>query len=471
MIHTHTPEQTSIIAAARDTTSNLMLNALAGTGKTTTLELLETAAGAEPCLYLAFNKANAKDAEKRMRTTTQTRTFNSLGHRVWASTTRRKLALDGRKTWDIVRELIKARPRWEQTDLWTQYSMIVDAVGKAKTFGYIPDTHEYTERATCTQAGLMRLVDEELSHEAWELVDDAILRSIAASYAGTIDYADQIYMPTLFSGVFPTFPLTMVDEYQDLNPLNHVMIRKLTRAGRLIGVGDPNQNIYQFRGALPAGMGDAIAAHAMTELPLSVSFRCPEAIVRSVHWHVPDFKWCKPGGRCIQAASLRLVDFVDGAAIICRNNAPLFALAMRLLYAGRSISLAGSDIGPKMLTQMRKLGDDDTPKSRIMAAIDTWEAEKVSRGSSAATDTAACMRIFAGYGDNLAQAIAYAEHLFVQKGSLALLTGHKSKGLQWPTVYHLDSFLCRDGDENLRYVISTRSEGTYIEITSERIEG
>jgi len=52
----HTDEQLAILSAATETSDNLMLNALAGTGKTSTLKLVERAVKAKPILYLVFNK-------------------------------------------------------------------------------------------------------------------------------------------------------------------------------------------------------------------------------------------------------------------------------------------------------------------------------------------------------------------------------------------------------------------------------
>jgi ATP-dependent exoDNAse (exonuclease V) beta subunit len=82
------------------------------------------------------------------------------------------------------------------------------------------------------------------------------------------------------------------------------------------------------------------------------------------------------------------------------------------------------------------------------------------------------MVVFAEHGQTLGQAIAYVEHLFSQKGTIRLMTGHKAKGLEFETVYHLDSWLCRDDeqDQNLRYVITTRSADRLYHIDSERIK-
>jgi hypothetical protein len=48
------------------------------------------------------------------------------------------------------------------------------------------------------------------------LIDSVLTDSIRLAYEGQIDFDDQIYMPTLFGGTFPRFPLVMVDEAQDL---------------------------------------------------------------------------------------------------------------------------------------------------------------------------------------------------------------------------------------------------------------
>ena len=121
---------------------------------------------------------------------------------------------------------------------------------------------------------------------------------------------------------------------------------------------------------------------------------------------------------------------------------------------------------------MRKLGPEAMKKEQVYAEIESWKHEKLSRQSTTATDIAACMVVFATHGNTLGQAIAYAEHLFSQKGTINLLTGHKAKGLEWSTVYHLDPFLLGETEQelNLRYVIQTRSLDTYYEIESREIK-
>ena len=57
-----TEEQAAIIHAATSTSDNLMLNALAGTGKSSTLKMIDRAIKTKPALYLVFNRRNAYEA-------------------------------------------------------------------------------------------------------------------------------------------------------------------------------------------------------------------------------------------------------------------------------------------------------------------------------------------------------------------------------------------------------------------------
>ena len=53
---TPTPEQSTILSFATIHSDNLIVNALAGTGKTSTIELICKAIPSIPILYLAFNR-------------------------------------------------------------------------------------------------------------------------------------------------------------------------------------------------------------------------------------------------------------------------------------------------------------------------------------------------------------------------------------------------------------------------------
>lgn len=465
-----TPEQEAIFDLGSGSTDNFMINALAGTGKTSTIEMLQRHVRQKPILYLVFNKKNADEAAKRMLSTTSVKTFNSLGHGIWARYRAKPLVVQPKKTQNILKEIIDETPRHAQSELWASYWQVVDAVARAKALGYVPDNKYPNARRLCTQAELHRSLEERPDDLTSDLIEAVLFRSIQEAYNGHIDFNDQIYMPALFGGTYPKFPLVAVDEYQDLNPTNHALLDRLV-TGRLIGVGDPWQNIYGFRGAKAGGMRDAVTNFNMKVMDLSVSFRCPQAIVENARWRVPHFKWMKEGGHVEQLDTLPLDSVPDNCIFLCRNNAPLFSLAFRLLIAGHSVNVAGSDIGPKIVGIMKRLGHQEMSQAQLLSAIDTWEEDKLSRESTTASDMAQCMRVFAQHGKTLSGACTYAEHLFAQSGTIKLMTGHKAKGLEFATVFHLNPDLCKSNEQdlNLRYVIQTRSQDKYFEVNSEKI--
>jgi DNA helicase-2/ATP-dependent DNA helicase PcrA len=465
-----TAEQEHILSLVQGTSSNLIINALAGSGKTTTLEMIQDVL-TPPVLCLAFNRRIADVMAKRFKSTTTVRTFNGLGHRIWSTACAGRVSLDPKKTPDLLRELIKELPRGEASEAWEVFWEVIGAVALAKSLGYIPEGKYPNGKRLLERVEFYAHLPEDLGEIGPFLLEEVLLRSIKSAYAGLIDYNDQVYMPALFGGTYPKFPAVLIDEAQDLSPVNHQMLHHLSKS-RLIAVGDPYQSIYRFRGAETNGMSKLASRFAMTPADLSVSFRCPKAIVEAVRWRAPNMQWLKEGGRVAALRNPTLNSFTDGSVIICRNNAPLFALALRLLAAGRSVSVAGSDVGPRVIGIMRRLGDDNTKQEALLNAITHWESEKIAKGSTTAQDIAECMRVFARTGRTLSQAIAYAEHLFKQSGSITLLTGHKAKGLEWPIVYHLDPFLLRpdEQDLNLRYVILTRAMETYYEINTTDIK-
>jgi len=367
--------------------------------------------------------------------------------------------------------MASAAKRGDREAIWVAYDAVVAGVNLAKALGYVPADAPRAVEGLITQSSFHSHLDERPDDFVSDLIDTVLTRSIAQAFDGTIDYNDQVYMPALWGGTFPKFPLVMVDEYQDLSPVNHALLARLVTS-RIIGVGDPWQNIYGFRGAAAGGMDVARTKYSMASYSLSISFRCPSAIVNHVHHRVPHFRALRQGGSVHLPERLDSDLIRDDASIICRNNAPLFATAFRLLSAGRSVSVAGSDIGPRVVKIMSKLGPGSMTRAQTLDAISNWLDERLAAESKSAPDIAECMRVFARHGSDLDAAISYAEHLFKQNGSIRLMTGHKSKGLEFDDVIHLDPWLCKDTeqDQNLRYVISTRSKDRLTEIDSGRID-
>lgn len=62
-----------------------------------------------------------------------------------------------------------------------------------------------------------------------------------------------------------SYPIIIVDEFQDTNSDEWQMIQALGRCSRLIALADAEQRIYEFRGADPRRIGEFIAAYEPTQ--------------------------------------------------------------------------------------------------------------------------------------------------------------------------------------------------------------
>jgi len=474
MQHKPTEEQQEIVDFANSSKDNLLINALAGAAKTSTLELLCDKMPVQPILSIAFNKRIAEEMAKRLPGHVKCSTINALGHRVWADATGRRLTLDTKKTNTIFKAVADSMSKIDRQDMQNSYDEIMKIVRAAKVAGYIPDKCFPSAKRLVSADDFFNSLEDIPTPLMTDAADKILVKSINMAYDGFIDFDDQIYMPTLFGGTFPKFPIVMGDETQDWSPLNHEMLSKLVQDRRFIGVGDPWQAIYGFRGAMSNSMAALGTRFECKEMGLSISFRCPRAVIRKAHSRVPHMRWPEWAieGEVKQHGLWDIDKVPDGATVICRNNAPLFKATLDLLKNGRGAKLVGAEVGPGLVKIMRKFGPESMNQEAMFTAIEKWEQEalKKTRNPGAVADKRECLEVFAMAGPNLGAAIAYAEHvLFKSSGTITLISGHKSKGHEWDNVFHLDpwripSKWASPGTEeynqelNVRYVIETRAK-------------
>jgi DNA helicase II / ATP-dependent DNA helicase PcrA len=473
---TPTPEQLAIVTAAKTTKDNLIISALAGAAKTSTLILIAKALSSTSILCLAFNKRIAVEMSERLPGNCQSMTLNSLGHRVWGSTIGKRLIVNTRKNYEILSALIEELRGKEKEQAFDQFADMLKAIGFGKSCGYIPTDHYPQAKRLMDDDEFFNHLDEEPDDLFVSLVRRASIESIRRGFEGIIDFDDQILLPTVFQSSFPQYPLVMIDEAQDLSALNHATLRRLAR-NRLIAVGDECQAIYGFRGAHQDSMTLLQREFNMKQLILSVSFRCPIAVVEAARWRAPHMQypeWAKAGS-VRHAGHWAPATLPDSAAIICRNNAPIFSLALKLIRARRRPEIIGNDIGKNLIKILKKFGDASLPQASVLVAITEWEEEKLkkSRSKTSVHDQAECLRVFAREGQNLGAIIAFAEALMAQTGPIKMMTGHKSKGLEFDNVFFLNEDLIKleePQERNLRYVIQTRAKETLTYISTELME-
>lgn len=510
MTFSPTSEQQAILSAAKASRSSMILRAYAGSGKTSTLELLtREVITSEPVLYIVYNKKNQKEAEQRFPPHVSPKTANSLGHGALSRGLGRRLVMDDRKVGRLTTEALRSLPREEQDpELW---GTVKDLVVKAMQAGLVPK--RFAARAT----GLVPdepavwegLIDSTPSADTIALARGVLGSAIAEGLNGVISFDEQIYLSVLFGGLFPRFPTVLVDESQDLSLLQHRMIARCA-ADRIIAVGDERQAIYAWRGADAASLQRLKALRAeWLEFPLATTFRCPKIVVRRSTEHAPGFTAhtanqegvhiVLPGNSPDEGPSWNWSD-VEAIApsrpisVLCRNNSPLMSLAFKLIRSGVGCSVAGREIGTGLIAFVKKLsgpgGYMSMPSEELTAKVYEWRDREVTLAlanddpakADAAADKAECiLAVMEARQCSTANDVAiYIQQLFAKENMRVLLSSiHKAKGLEFPTVLHLDpwripsKWAARKGGEalqqemNLRYVCETRTQHTLIEANLE----
>ena len=475
---TPSPEQAAIIEAATETKENLLISARAGSAKTTTLAMIAEALPRKTTgLYLAFNKRIVEDVKDRLPSNFTCKTLNALGHAAWADKLSTRLRVQSNKLYSLLKEYLDAVDDDAlREELSEEFGNSLRDLRLAKASGHVPDAiaEKYPKaRPLIDDAHLYALFEEEPGRPRFEMYLSILSTSFEQAMEGLIDFDDQVLMPTVMRATFPPYKVIMIDEAQDLSELNHAMLERVVGKRRLIAVGDECQAIYAFRGAYEDGMTQLQMRFHTRPMALTTSFRCPTAVVDHVQWRAPDMKaWeHSPEGQVLTMSYWDFDNIPKGSAIICRNNAPLLSLAIAMIREGYYPKVWGNDIAAGIIKQLTDLGAKNMSRDSALQEITKLHEAKSKRARnlSALADRMECLRIFVREAPNLGAAIARAERVFNTEGQIHLMTGHKSKGHEFNTVFFYDAHLVGDeGQErNLRYVICTRAQRELIYIDSE----
>ena len=170
------------------------------------------------------------------------------------------------------------------------------------------------------------------------------------------------------------------------------------------------------------------------------------------------------GGRL--GASRTGAGAAGSCAVLCRNNAPLVALALKLLRQGVQCAMANQDFGRELLALTKRLCPlDDTPADECRANIRAWRTDAAATAAAAAAASAAATAAAAADAADAVEdraacllslleggncGTAGALHTLLMElfsatadgaGAVMLSTGHKAKGLEWDLVVHLNPML------------------------------
>ena len=155
--------------------------------------------------------------------------------------------------------------------------------------------------------------------------------------------------------------------------------------------------------------------------------------------------------------------------------------------------MAGRDIGKSLGTLAKKIIPEGTGLEDCIKLVTAWmnkeiaiaQANENTAKEEAARDRGECLLavLDSAPGINDREDLLFAlQRLFADKGALVLLsTIHRSKGLEWDLVLHIDYWripsqqaltnpLALEQELNITYVCETRARRVFIEATAQELK-
>ena len=459
---------------------HLIVEAVAGSGKTTTIvELFHRLPSNTNAIFVAFNKHIATELQGRG---LNAATLHSAGFKALRDNVPGRVEVKADKVarilkWDIFK--LKTATKEEKAHCFAVLNPIVKIISLLKGRAYINHAID------------AEVVDELIERFAIDIptdkdfmgpLQDAWLRDFKRMRV--IDFDDMLYIPVREGWTIPTYDLVCVDETQDLNLVQVRLVEQMVRNnGTAIFVGDSGQAIYGFRGAAPESMANIRKDMGCEELPLSICYRCPKAVVKAAQEYVPHIE-------AAEGAADGVVETVSGEEylelvaeddyVLCRTTAPLVSHCMKLIADGRYARVLGREIAKGLVTMVQDIGEK-LPIDEFLLALTDYtnkKSEALLRRErdvqiQILQDKAECIRALAAEATTGEDVILKIEEVFSDheaRNGITFATIHKAKGLEGDRIFILHPELLPHPMAKLDWQIKQESNLAYVAITRAKQE-
>jgi hypothetical protein len=458
-----TAEQT-VAADACLAGENIILEAGAGTGKTSTCQFIAerfTADGNGRGLYAAFNRVTKDEARDRFPSGVHCATSHSLAFSKFGKPLAHKLpGPNGRpasKLSEIAAhfgiEAVQLDPVGGGHGCWVQPERLAWAAQHAIDRFCRSADPDLTARHVAKDA-----LPEGVHRSQYDAAVLAAARSLWADLtapAGILRMPHDVYRK-LWALSEPTlrFDWFMLDEAQDTAPVVAAVLLA-QRHMQKIAVGDASQQLYKWAGAVDA-MANWPGAR---RLFLTQSWRFGQVIADEANqWLALLPTTLRLTGNPALDSTLAELDVEQADAVLCRTNVGAMGVVLTALAAGTTVALVGGGREIEALAWAgKKLMAGQRTTHPELCVFDTWDEV---RRAAAAEEADGALRVFVAMMERFgpdAVIDAMRQLCLERDAQLVVSTGHKAKGRQWPRVLIASDFAPKsvDGEEGAPPVVDT----------------
>lgn len=423
---------------------SLKINAYAGTGKTSTLQLL-AASTSRRGQYIAFNRRIVEDAKGRFPKSVHCATLHSLAFRATPSEYRTGTKMTGSCNANQLAELLGIAKNWRVDE---------HHILPPRSQGYLilETVRRFTQSADLEPQPLHVPLHGSLvaaKDTTLQAVEEFAVKGARHVWARMVTASDAL--PLGHDGYLKLWALAeprilvdfiMLDEAQDTNPVVLDMLRN--QAAQMIYVGDRYQQIYEWRGAVNA----MEHIKASTTTLLTKSFRFGDTIANAASRVLSTL------GEDIAISGNKNISSqigpTDPQAILARTNASAIGAVIDALDANRRPHLLGGI--QEMMELLR--GVTDLKQGQPSTVPDffgflDWESVVAFAKSGEGDHLLALVNLVESRGEK--QLMWALEHTVEEEESdLVVSTAHKAKGMEWSRVRLMDDFLRSSKIESVR---------------------
>jgi len=471
--------QEAIFNHIKNSTQHAVIEAVAGSGKTTTLVESLKICGTSDVIFVAFNKHIADELVPKVPKGVKVTTMHSFGF----SQIKRaypKAVLNNDKARKIIIENISNLNMENVNDKFEYMNNLVSIIDLLRL-----------NLCSDNESAKNIILKHSLEYRESILEDAFKIIKLMNQSRDIIDFVDMIYIPAIEDIRINEYSLVLVDECQDLSKCQIKLLSKMVNSnGRILAVGDRHQAIYGFGGADTESFDTLCNMDNTVLLPLSISYRCSKKVVERAQMIVPTIQYAENAiiGNVNMNGSLKSVNYGD--FILCRTNAPLISLALKMISEGKKATVKGLDIGKKLLNNLKS-----TKTNKVEDAIDVlWERYFIAKDELDNSEFNMKSKLVLLNMEDMIQAtiaISNGCRTFdevsdkinkvfsdTKNSGITLSTVHKAKGLEADNVHIIKPQLLPlknltlsweiEQEDNLHYVAITRAKENLYYIPDEK---